>query len=396
MSEEWSLVSASLSGRMFSSEVRGSFEEGGEMANQFETLIERRHDNAAGWKKNGKKIIGYICSYGLEELLSAGGLQPVRIFGPGGPYQLSKEHIQPYYCQHCHGALDEALKGSYQYLDGLVFLYTCEHARAAYDSWRVNIPVGYTHFIDMPSQTDLPEAEALFVDELKSFSASLEKAFGAKITADSLRASIKLHNTSRALLKEIYSYKAAQDPVVSGSEVFAAIMSSTVTPKEEHNRSLEGFLKELKGRKKPAGAGPRVMLLGTEVHDPDVIKAIEEAGVRVVADELCTGTRLIWENVREDQEPLAAIARRYLTGINCPVKRPADGRMAHIGKIVDEYKPQGALVLQPKHCDPNEWDIPFILQMFKEKNIPMGRVELDEVFSPDHVKRAVNQLKAKL
>ncbi len=366
------------------------------MTNKFEELIGNRHENAQTWKEEGKKIVGYLCSYGLEEIMCAAGLQPVRIFGPGGPYELSKEHIQPYYCQHCHGAVDEALKGSYGYLDGLVFPYTCEHARAAYDSWRVNVSVPYTRFIDMPSQTDLPQAEKFFVEELKRFVGSLEGAFGVRITEDNLRDSVKLHNRNRALLKEIYGYKAAPEPVVSGAEVFAAIMSGTVSPKGEHNALLEGFIEELEGRKGSAGKGPRIMLVGTEVHDADIIKAIEEAGVRVVADELCTGTRLVWENVDESGEPLAAIARRYLTGINCPVKRPVNGRMAHMETIAEEYKVDGALVLHPRHCDPNEWDMPYIQEKLKQKNIPLVKVELDEVFSSERIGRAVGELVSKL
>jgi benzoyl-CoA reductase/2-hydroxyglutaryl-CoA dehydratase subunit BcrC/BadD/HgdB len=292
--------------------------------------------------------------------------------------------------------VDEALKGSYGYLDGLIFPYTCEHARAAYDSWRINLPISYTRFIDMPSQTDLAQAEEFFVEELKSFCSGLESAFGASITEGSLRDSIKLHNRSRSLLKEMCGFKATPEPVVSGGEVFAAIMSSTVFPREEHNRLMEDALKELSRRSEPAGTGPRLMAVGTEVHDPDVIKAIEEAGARLVADELCTGTRLVWENVDEDGEPLAAIARRYLSGINCPVKRPAAGRMAHLEAIAEEYGVEGVVVLHPRHCDPNEWDMPFIESMLKEKDIPVVRVELDQVFSPQHVKDAVGELKEKL
>jgi benzoyl-CoA reductase/2-hydroxyglutaryl-CoA dehydratase subunit BcrC/BadD/HgdB len=248
----------------------------------------------------------------------------------------------------------------------------------------------------MPSQTDIPQAEKFFVEELKRFTGSLEGAFGVRITEDNLRDSVKLHNRNRALLKEIYGYKAAPEPVVTGAEVFAAIMSGTVSPKEEHNALLEGFIEELEGRKGSAGKGPRVMLVGTEVHDADIIKAIEEAGVRVVADELCTGTRLVWENVDESGEPLVAIARRYLTGINCPVMRPSDGRMAHMETIAEEYKVDGALVLHPRHCDPNEWDMPYIQEKLAQKNIPLVKLELDEVFSPEHIGRAVGELVSKL
>lgn len=366
------------------------------MTDNFENLLERRHENANRWKGEGKKIIGYICSYGLEEIVYAAGLQPVRVFGPGGPYKLSKEHIQPYYCQHCHGVVDEALKGSYDYLEGLIFPYTCEHGRAIYDSWGANMEVGYTRFIDMPSQTDLPQAQEFFVEELKNFSGSLESAFDARITKENLMASIKLHNRNRALLKEIYGLQMAEEPLVSGAEVFTAVMSSTVANKEEHNALLEGFLRELGEREDPAGAGPRLMLLGTELHDPEVVKAIEEAGARVVVDELCTGTRLVWENVDENGDPLAAIARRYLTGVNCPIKRPAAGRMAHLGNMAEEFKVEGALVLHPRHCDPNEWDMPFILETLKQRDIPVVKVELDEVFSPDNIRNAVDELKSKL
>jgi benzoyl-CoA reductase subunit C len=375
---------------------RTNFRRNRDMVNKFEDILAKRHANAARWKQDGKKIVGYLCSYGMEEVLHAAGLQPVRIIGVDGPYNLSKDHIQPYYCDNCHGAVNEALKGSYKYLDGLIFPYSCEHGRATYDSWRINVPIGYTRFVDMPSQTDLPQAEEMMIKELQNLISSLETKFDVKITELGLRESISLHNRNRSLLKEIYGYKKADDPVVSGAEVFAAIMSSTVARKEEHNDLLEDFLKELDNRKDPVDGGPRLIAIGTEVHDPNVIKAMEEAGVRVVADELCTGTRLVWENVSEERDPLKAIAARYLTGVNCPVKRPAEKRMEHLKKMADDYKIEGVMVLHPRHCDPNEWDLPFIVKMFEDKGIPIVQVELESVFNPGKIKQAVEELKTRL
>ena len=68
------------------------------MKETFKDLIENRHSSLRRLKEQGKRIIGYFCSYCPEEIVYAAGMMPVRILGGEGPYSLSSRHIQHFYC----------------------------------------------------------------------------------------------------------------------------------------------------------------------------------------------------------------------------------------------------------------------------------------------------------
>lgn len=345
------------------------------MKETFNSLIQNRHSNLQKLKQQGKKIIGYLCSYCPEELIYAAGMVPVRVLGGEGPFTLSSNYLHSFYCPYSHGCLNEGLKGEDSYLDGLVFSYACEHTRGAYDSWRVHRPVKFSHFLDMPGWVNTREALHFYVQELKLFKKGLEETFGISILPESLEYGIELCNRSRASLREIYHYKQSSSPVVSGTESFSAALSSMVSAKQEHHILLSRFLTGVKRRKRSL-SGKRVMVLGTDLHQPQILEAIEGQGAVVVADELCTGARYIWEDVKADGDPLEAIARRYLTGIYCPVKHPMEGRLSFIEKMLREFRVEKVLFLHNRYCDPEEWAEPFIRRKLQEKNIPWAEVEM--------------------
>lgn len=357
------------------------------MKETFKSLIEDRKKNLRRLKGQGKKIIGYLCSYCPEEIVYAAGLVPVRILGGEGTYTFSSRHLQPFYCSYSHGCLNEALRGKVDYLDGLVYAYSCEHTRGAYDSWRVNIPTRYTKFLDMPGWVSTSEAVKFYLEELKGFKKSLEEAFSLTITQEDLIRAVEVCNRNRALLRQIYQLKQSATPVLSGTEAFSFILSSMVCPKEEHNKLLSRALAGLKRRKRGIVPEKRLMVLGTDLHEPGIFEAIENQGAIVVADELCTGARYIWEDVKLEGDPLEAIARRYLQGINCPVKHPVEGRLSFIERMIPEFSVERVLFLHNRNCDPQEWAEPAIKRLLKERNIPWVSVEIAGVSTADDIAR---------
>ncbi len=74
---------------------------------------------ARQWKaKTGRKVCGYFCSYGPEELIWAAGVLPFRIFGTSGNISLADAHLQAYCCGLVRGGLEDALSGNLDFLDG--------------------------------------------------------------------------------------------------------------------------------------------------------------------------------------------------------------------------------------------------------------------------------------
>ena len=92
------------------------------------------------WKKNNKKIIGYYCTYIPEELLHAAGLLPFRIRATGNEdTDLGEVYMVRFTCSFVRMTLDLALKGGYDFLDGLMITNCCDHARRMYEVFDLRV-----------------------------------------------------------------------------------------------------------------------------------------------------------------------------------------------------------------------------------------------------------------
>ena len=105
---------------------------------QFHEISDNPGTYASALKNQGKKIIGYFCSYTPEEIIHAAGLHPMRLFGTKDDIHLADKHLQSYSCSLVRGALADVLSGRLDFLDGTVFPHTCDSIQRLSDIWRLN------------------------------------------------------------------------------------------------------------------------------------------------------------------------------------------------------------------------------------------------------------------
>ncbi|MFQ5827164.1 MAG: 2-hydroxyacyl-CoA dehydratase, partial [Dehalococcoidia bacterium] len=156
-------------------------------------------------------------------------------------------------------------------------------------------------------------------------------------------------------------------------------LSSMVMDKEEHNQLLIQALEELRARN-GAKPGVRLMILGSENDDVELVRFIESLGGMVVIDELCTGGRyFLRKPVDGHGDPLAAIAAHYVDRpSNCPLKDVMERRrIPHIMQMVEEYRVQGVIYLLEKFCEPHGYDLPHLKSLFEQRGVPFLLLEVD-------------------
>ncbi|MBI4287086.1 MAG: 2-hydroxyacyl-CoA dehydratase [Chloroflexi bacterium] len=354
-------------------------------------VVSHRHEYAREWKdRTGGKVLGYFCTYVPEELAYAAGILPVRILGSHEPQDVTEPYLYSMYCPFCRDCLAQGLLGKYDYVDGVAMARTCVHIYQAFDSWQRHLPVSYSYFLSMPARLTIPGAHPFLVEELKRFKASLQTWTGKQTTAEDLGKAIDVYNTNRRLLTKVYELRKADNPPVSGSEVMEMVLASMLMDKAEHNRLLVEFLARTPAsspNNAPA-AGVRIMIIGMEDDDVEVLRLVEKTGASVVTDEHCTGTRYFWKEIAFPSTStgggdfpdslLGAIASRYLEKPPCPQKDVVERRrLDHMLRLALEYRVQGALLIHQKFCDAHQWDIPAIVKLLKEHNIPTLSLEMD-------------------
>lgn len=349
------------------------------MMEKFKEWYEKRHEYAQEWKnKTGGKVVGYFCTYVPEEILYAAGVLPVRILGSHEPQDVTEPHIFGMYCPFCRDCLAQGLKGRYDYLDGIMIAQSCLHIRQTFTSWKLHIPIDFSYYLPMPNNVQSKRALPYLTGELTALKEALEKWTGKAITDRDLNRGIEIMNKSRKLTRDLYELRKQPNPVLTGLEAMYAVVASQMVDKKDYNETLQGILEKLPQRPVEKDSKVRLMILGSENDDTEFLQMVESLGAIFVVDDHCTGSRYFWNEVTPNQNPLEAIASRYVERVPCPSKDwPERTRMEHIKRLAQDWEVQGAIVIQQKFCDPHELDIPATIESLKQIGIPAQFLELD-------------------
>ena len=308
------------------------------------------------WREKGGKVLGYFCTYVPVEIIHAAGMLPYRMRATGSTSSyLGDAYTYHTMCSFCRHSLDQAMRGEYKFLDGLVAFYSCDHVRRSFDVWshgkieHLNSPF-YLHFLSVPVKADALALEWL-AGGFEGFRRSLQDHFCVSITNEALCKSIKVYNEKRRLLRSLYELRKQEAPKITGTEILEVLIASEAIPVEEFNQMMGQLLGELREREGFSNYTARLLLSGGELEDPAYVKLIEDLGGMVVADFLCFGIRSFWDLVDEDSDPITALANGYLGRISCPRMIDHPRRREFVGDLVKEFKADGIIVQLMKYCD---------------------------------------------
>jgi benzoyl-CoA reductase/2-hydroxyglutaryl-CoA dehydratase subunit BcrC/BadD/HgdB len=306
----------------------------------------------------GRKLIGYICSSIPEEIIHSAGLTPIRIIPHGhSDTTLADGYMTNLNCSFARNILDKVLNGDYDFLDGAVFYNSCDHMRRMTDNWRFKRKLPFIDFLSVPHLAN-EEGIEWFEGEIKNLVNNIQKYFDVKITQEKLSDSIKLYNETRRLLQQLYDLRKLEAPKLWGSETTTILGAAMSYPKEIFNEKLRAYLKELE--KRPGIENlPRLMIVGSEIDDPEYIKIIEDQNSIVVTDYNCFGSKYFDTLVDETQNTLdgqiRALTERYLLRSPCPrglgPKLGHDVRLEKIKNLIKESYVDGVILERIKMCD---------------------------------------------
>ncbi|MEE9203262.1 MAG: 2-hydroxyacyl-CoA dehydratase [Dehalococcoidia bacterium] len=347
------------------------------LVDRFAQVVNRRHKYAQEWKqRTGGKVVGYMCTYIPEEVLYAAGVLPVRVLGEHQPESVTEAHVPGFFCSYTRGCLAQGLLGHYDYLDGLVAPHGCYQIRQAYAVWKRYSAPDYSFYFFMPTVVRSPRAHKALVTETQRLKASLEEWLGRPVTDDALARAVKVHNTDRRLLKQLYELRKDGRSPISASQVLQVVLAAQLMDKVEHSQLLQELLAGIAPGE--VREGVRLILVGSEMDDPALLELVESLGADVVVDDHCAGSRYFWGEVQTDHDIVGAIARRYLERPACPLyDQPDRRRTEHVLGLAREYGAQGALLMQLKFCDPHQYDMPQLRDSFQKEGIPSLDLETD-------------------
>lgn len=338
------------------------------MAPDFGLYRELRHEEACAWKeRTGGKVLGLFCCDVPEEIIHAAGMLPVRLLGEHGETSEADVYFPVNVCPYPKACFDRALKGDYDYLDGIVVPNVCDIVRAMFGFWQMSFSLPFVYFLEVPQKITSQGIE-FFTVELGRFRRALEEFRGHPIAEDALRESIRLFNSDRELLRQFSALRVTAG--LSASVVQDAVLSSMVLPKEQHLELMKMALTE--SPKASRTDGLPLFLSASMLDDSDFVRLIEECGGHVVADDMPTGTRYFLANVdEEDPAPLRALARRYLENIPCPRKVLPDAHLAHVLHVLEGSGARGVVIHNLRACDCHLYEYPYFKKELEARGLPV-------------------------
>lgn len=361
------------------------------------------------YKKQGGKVIGFVCMFAPIELILAAGALPIRV--DSGFYEPSKlgDRIVPIeICPMIRSNIGLAMANLYPYLelcDAIIFPHTCDGKTKLGEILSDSFPI-WT--MDVPRVKDTEQAKKFWLDEVKQIKEKIEKLTGSSINRKKMRSSIKITLKATEATRRLQELRKGSH-IISGRD---AMLVNQVSFYDDIARWTEmtGQLCEELERKAEEKSyvapedTPRIFLTGAPMIWPDSWKIptlIEESkppGL-IVCDELCSSDRIFYDPVGVDEgtkgDMLRAIAERYILPCTCPCFTSEDGNQDRIDRLqtlIKDFKVDGVIYHVIRGCHLYAIEYMRIKHLLDKENIPI--YYLDTEYSREDIGQMKTRVEA--
>ncbi len=326
-------------------------------------LQESCNDLVKEAKAEGQIAIGSVCSLIPEVLLNLPGCFCVRLRAPRtGSIEMGTYYMTSIMCEACRALLERAIEGGYEFLDCILAPDACAQMnRCVENIEHLNLCRNEHFFItysDVPMKSD-DTALRHYIRQMRTHVLEpLEKNLGVDVSDAALRKAVESFNEINNLLMQIGEFRKEEKPKITGYEFAVLCLATYCCPREKLKTILEETLEEVRLREpdEKNHYRARVIMAGSEIDDPDLIKLAEDAGALVVADRYCFGSFPGRQEIvlNDTEDALTQICRHYITVGQCPRYMNTEKifeRQTYMDALAKEYKADGIVYEQIKFCD---------------------------------------------
>lgn len=332
----------------------------------FEKLLDdANNDLVREAKADGKVCVATVCENIPEPLLNLPGTFSVRLRAPRtGSLEMATYYMTSFLCEYSRALLERAIEGGYNFTDCIIAPDGCSMLNRCVENMELLKTMGagnekfFYEFMEIPLKCDDNGLNLYKLQCTNHILNPLHEKYGIDTSDEAIRKAVAEHNEVCRLIREIGEYRKGDKPRITGYEYHIICLVSYVCPKYLIVDKLRETLEELKTRQADdTKYRARVVFVGSEVDDVDVIKLVEESGAYVCADRFCYGSfpgRNVIE-LNDEEDALTQVCRAYMTRGQCP--RYMDmpkmvGRRQYVADLAKEYQADGIIYEQMKFCDP--------------------------------------------
>lgn len=331
---------------------------------EFENLLqEANNELVQKAKADGKLAIAYTCYHIPEVLLNLDNCFSTRLRAPRtGSMDIATYYMSSYLCGYSKALVERGIEGGYHHLNALIGSESCSEMNRCYEHFEllnlVNNDKFFVSIADIPFKI-MPHTIKHYKKQLQiKVLDKLHDVYGVDTSEAAMRKAVEEHNEVCRLITEIGEYRKEENPRITGYEFHVICLVSYVCPKYLIIDKLRETAEELKTRKPDDKKNYRakIVVVGSEMDDPDFTKLMEESGALVVADRYCFGSLPGREKIHlsEDGDVLEEIILHYMKTSQCPRYMSHDkvtGRKEYVRDLVKEYHAEGVIYEQLKFCE---------------------------------------------
>ena len=336
-------------------------------------------------KRTGRPVIGGPSSWVPDPLVLASGAIPMRfpagLQGREGGTR-ARAHFQATSCFYCRSILEMGLEGSLDFLDGMLFVQSCDTQQNLSDIWKVAVPSIPAVDLYMPVNRSSRGAMDYLLAEIERASGELASITGTRIDEDSLGEALVERFKVERSLEVLYEARRACQGRVSAVDHYAACAASTCLPPDEAAEILATVIEavgsgHIVGR--PSGDEPALscIVAGSVIPFPGIYELLDQLDVAVKDDDLSLGRRLFDHEVPSRGNPFERVAGGLLDRSPGAVKHDTGmDRGGRLGEIARDASVKHVVLPLLKFCDPWAWDYPRIRKRLSEEGIGTLLLEL--------------------
>lgn len=330
----------------------------------FENLLqEAQNELVTKAVDEGQLALGYNCYYIPEPLMNLQGCFSSRLRAP----RCVSTDIATYYmtsrnCPYARSILERAIEGGYNYLSALFGAESCASIERTQAHFFLLNPVKNDKFfvtiIDPPLKGDQTSLDYYKAQLKLKVLDELSARFGVDTSDEAIRSSVEKFNELCDVVTEIGNFRKLKNPPITGYEFHVIQLVTQVCPHDLIMPYIRETLEELKART-PEPVFPfraRLVMVGSEIDDPEFTKLVEMCGGMVVADRYCFGSFPSRERIeiKEGESAFNAVCRHYQYWNQCA--RFMDGpkieqRHKEVKRLVDEFNGDGVVYENMKFCE---------------------------------------------
>jgi benzoyl-CoA reductase/2-hydroxyglutaryl-CoA dehydratase subunit BcrC/BadD/HgdB len=305
-------------------------------------------------------------------LLRAHDLLPVEVWGPPGRDTTAGDaHLQAYTCSIVRCGLSFLLDGGLDAVDALLVPHACDSLQGLgsvlLDFVTTRQPV-LTFYLPRGRRASDREFMAA---ELRRLSEALGALSGRNPGAADLLAAAAREQRADAALAALLD--ARPRSALSNRAFYDLVRAREYLPAEDFEPLATAAL----DASETPPAGPGVVLSGLVPEPKAVLDTLDDAGLRVVADDMACCGRRVYPSGRSN-DPYAHLAESLAAGPPDAMRGdPVEARLAHLLDLARRSGARGVIALGVKFCEPEQFYLPQLARGLQRAGLQLLALETD-------------------